>query len=82
VPTRFYAINILGGALLAGAVTSLAQRLVCGRTGHENEVGNLGKLVGAKSLRPTGARTTTSAPTQAAAHHAPAQAASSEEQQQ
>jgi len=39
VPARFYLINIFAGAALAGAVTSIAQRAVCGRTGTPEEVG-------------------------------------------
>jgi hypothetical protein len=39
VPARFYAVNVLGGAIIAGCATSVAQRVVCGRTGHPSELG-------------------------------------------
>lgn len=41
VPARFHAVNVVGGAMLMGAVTSLSQRVVCGRTGSAGEVGKL-----------------------------------------
>jgi hypothetical protein len=39
VPARFYFINVFCSAVILGAVTSVAQRVVCGRTGSDSEVG-------------------------------------------
>jgi hypothetical protein len=54
VPARFYLLNIVGSAILAGGVTSVAQRFVCGPTGSHAEIGNLVKLGQAKALRAAG----------------------------
>jgi len=39
IPIRFHAINVLAGAAVAGAATSMSQRVACGRTGTANEAG-------------------------------------------
>ena len=44
VPARFWMVNVVGGAAIAGSVTSFAQRFVCGKTGSGREVGNFVKI--------------------------------------
>jgi hypothetical protein len=52
VPARFYFINVFCSAVILGAVTSVAQRVVCGRTGSDSEVGKgFAAMVAAKRKR-------------------------------
>lgn len=82
VPARFYTVNILGTALLAGSVTSVAQRFVCGKTGHSDEVGNLGKIGAAKQqkARAPAPEVTPAAPVPTASTDAPTTAADGQEE--